>query len=101
MNKAQTAHLGEILEWIREEVTEKFIAGTIEHKSNLSTDYSITELAKMKADEVKDLITYTYTHDKAVAELVKRVKESLQICEEENGMRLCKNCGLSDKGMKL
>jgi ferredoxin-thioredoxin reductase catalytic subunit len=101
MNQSQVNHLNEILEWVKREVTEKYVAGTIEHKSNLGTDYSITELGQMKADEVKDLITYTYTHDKAVNELVKRVKESLQLCEEENGMRLCKNCGLSDEGIKL
>jgi hypothetical protein len=89
MNSEQKLHLSEIqLKFIKEHQA-KFYKGAEEHKTQLHKDFSADQLLEFAIEEVIDLVSYLYT-------LRQNIKESLDYCEEQNGMRVCKNCGLGE-----
>lgn len=90
MTTEQTAHLNRILEDATREITDKYIQGTIEHKTLLSKDYSIVEIMEFAMDEIKDLYTYMHTAREMI-------RDCLKVCMEDNGIPVCKNCGLGEK----
>lgn len=87
MNESQKAHLDRIQLAFKKDHTAKFKTGAEEHKTLLHKDFSADELLDMAIEEVLDLVSYLYT-------LKESINESLHTCEEANGIRACKNCGL-------
>ena len=61
MNKNQTHHLNTILEDTGRELTEKYVKGASEHKSELNKDYSLLQLVEMAFEEALDQVTYLHT----------------------------------------
>ena len=89
MNDEQISHLADIqLNFIKEHQA-KFTKGAKEHKTQLHKDYGANQLLELAIEEVIDLVSYLYT-------LRQSLQSSLDYCEEQSGMRVCKNCGLGE-----
>lgn len=89
MNEEQQSHLANIqLNFIKEHHA-KFTRGAEEHKTQLHEDFSADQLLELAIEEVIDLVSYLYT-------LRTKLAKSLDYCEEQSGMRVCKNCGLGE-----
>ena len=87
MNQEQKSHLLDIQQSFIKEHKDKFEKGALEHKTQLHKDFSETELLSFAIEEVLDLVSYLYT-------LRAGLRENIAYCEE-NGLPVCKNCGLA------
>lgn len=89
MNSEQITHQKYIQSSFIKEHKAKFEAGAKEHATQLHKDYSADQLLSFAIEEVIDLVSYLYT-------LRENIKQSLDYCQEVNGIRVCKNCGLGE-----
>ena len=61
MNDIQANHLRKILNTTERLLSDKYIKGTKEHDSNLSEDYSASQILDMAIEEAIDQVTYLLT----------------------------------------
>lgn len=61
MNNNQHEHLDEILDWLVPALSNKYVKGAKEHKSQLNKDYSASQLIDMALEEAIDQVVYLYT----------------------------------------
>ncbi len=102
MNEEQKAHLARIQEAFLKEHSDKFTTGSVEHApTQLHKDFTVGQLNDEAIKEVLDLASYLYTNreqikylENKIIELESKISWSLDACEEQNGIRACKNCGL-------
>ena len=89
MTEEQNKHRNRIQNNFIKDHTAKFELGAKEHKTLLHEDYSAPQILDMALEEVIDLVSYLYT-------LKESLQSSLDYCQQQNGIPVCKNCGLGE-----
>lgn len=82
----QEEHMESIAHRFNRDFIKKYTAGAKEH-NGLLYEVPIEQLAQFAKEEVLDQASYIYS-------VIDKVREALDYCEKQTGVRQCKNCGL-------
>lgn len=104
MNKDQQEFFDSFMDNFNLKYPPRYLAGVRKYKSTIHKDYSIEEHLENTEQELFDGLAYIHANKYLVSELraeneklKNRIESSLNWCEEDNGIRACKNCGLGEE----
>jgi hypothetical protein len=86
-NKYQAEFLEKFMANFNAKYPERYAKGIEKYKTVIHLDYTIDQHLENAEEEMLDGLAYIFA-------IKLMVKDMLDYCQEQNGMRVCKNCGL-------
>ena len=87
MNKEQQDFLEEFMINFATKYPKRDMEGVKKYDSVIHKDYTVKQHLENVEEELFDGLAYVYA-------IKKMVEESLDYCQQQNGLPYCKNCGL-------